>query len=84
MPLCEKISFDNAQLASRYYPLGQHRSVVVDPQHQFGQPTIEGTNILTETLVSYYRGGESIDFIASIYRIDPKNIIDAIDFAKAA
>lgn len=84
MPLCEKITFDNKQLAKRYYPLGKDRTVVVDPQHQFGQPVIEGTNILTETLVDYYRGGESVDFIASLYNIRPQNVKDAIEFAKAA
>lgn len=84
IPLCEKITFDDQKIAKKYYPLGNNRTVVVDPEHQFGQPVIEGTNILPETLVNLYRGGEKVEFIAKLYEIKPVNVLDAVEYLKAA
>lgn len=80
----KKITFDDKRLAHKFYPLGKDRTVVVNPQNQFGQPIIEGTNILSETLYNLYLGGDSKEFIAKLYNITPQNVIDAIEFSKAA
>jgi uncharacterized protein (DUF433 family) len=80
---CEKIDFEN-DMAYRFWPKGKLKSVVIDPEHQFGQPIISETNILAETLYLLYKGGESIQFISNLYEIPPKKIIDAIDFYKKA
>ncbi|MBM2814613.1 MAG: hypothetical protein HW421_1375 [Ignavibacteria bacterium] len=74
----KKIDFSFDNLAERYWPLGKGHSIVVDPKHQFGAPTIDGTNILTNTIYGFYKGGESIDFIASIYNINVQQVKDAI------
>ncbi len=79
---CKKIEFDSNNLAERYWPLGKKHSIVVDPQHQFGRPIIKGTNILVETLYNYLKGGETIDFIASLFEITKKDVRDAIAFSK--
>lgn len=50
----EKIEFDDNNLATRFFPLQNSKNIVVDPRHQFGQPTISGTNIKTQTLFSLY------------------------------
>lgn len=84
IPYYEKIEFNEEKLAHKYYPLGKENSIVVDPDHQFGKPIIEGTNIITETLYDYYLGGDSIEFIARLYNLTPKNIKDAIEFSRAA
>lgn len=75
---CKKIDFNNENLANRFWPIGKENSIVVDPKHQFGQPTIDGTNILTDTIYSYYQGGESLEFIASLYELNIKQVQDAI------
>src|ERR1035437_1051875 len=84
IPFYKKISFNNENLAHKFHPLGKESSVIVDPEHQFGKPVIDGTNIITETLYDYYLGGDSIEFIASLYNIKPENVKDAIAFSKAA
>jgi len=80
----EKIEFNEDNLAVRFFPLANSKNVVVDPKHQFGQPTISGTNIKTQTLYSLYNGGESLEDISSLYNLTVDKVKDAIDFQKAA
>lgn len=82
-PFIKKISFSDDRLARKFYPLGKRRSIVVNPENQFGQPIIEGTNILVETVYSLSRGGESKQLIAKLYDISIRNVEDAIEFASA-
>jgi uncharacterized protein (DUF433 family) len=83
-PFIEKIKFDDRRLASKFYPLGRNRSVVINPENQFGQPTIDGTNILTATLFEYYLGNESIKSIANLFDLSIENVQDAIEFHQVA
>ena len=83
-PFCKKIDFHN-NLAKRYWPEGKEvSSVVVDPRHCFGKPSIINTNISTETLYYCHMGGEAVDDIADMYEILPNQIEDAINFEKAS
>ena len=79
-----KLEFDNNSLAMRLYPLGKKNSVIVDPKHQFGQPTIQGTNLFPETIFNLYKKKETKKFIASSYDISVKQVNDAIDYCKTA
>lgn len=80
IPFYKKITFSEENLAHKFYPLGKEKSVVVNPNNQFGKPVIEGTNIVIETLYDYYLGGDSVDFIAELYGITIENVKDAIIF----
>lgn len=80
VPYSKKINFGENRLAHKFYPLGSSRSVVVDPSHQFGQPTITGTNILVATIYDWHLSKESNDFIAELYKIPVQSVVDAIDF----
>ena len=55
---CKKIQFSDDKIAERFYPIGKDRKIVVDPQRQFGQPIVTGTNILAENIFSMYESGE--------------------------
>ena len=79
-----KVHFNDDRIAKTFYPLGKERSVVVNPENQFGQPVIDGTNILTETIYNLSRGGDSDEYIAKLYDISVSQVSDAIEFAKAA
>ena len=79
-----KLDFNSNNLAVRLYPLGKKNSVIIDPKHQFGQPTIQGTNLFPETVFSLYMRKESKKFIASSYDISVKQVNDAISFCKNA
>lgn len=75
---CTKIEWDNAKMAERYYPLGKEHRIVVDPHHQFGQPVIEKTNLLAQTIYGLYQAGESKPFLSRLYAISAKEVDDAI------
>ncbi|WP_418500390.1 DUF433 domain-containing protein [Flagellimonas sp.] len=77
-----KLDFDKNNLAQRLYPLGKNSSIIVDPKHQFGQPTISGTNLLPETIYNLYRRNETKKFIAMSYDISIKQVNDAIEYCK--
>jgi uncharacterized protein (DUF433 family) len=82
---CTKIEFGDDFLANRFFPQGTQSVIVVDPEHQFGQPVISGTNIPAETIYNYIRGGDKINFIARLYELTEKQVKDAVDFySKAA
>lgn len=80
----EKIEFDDNNMAVRFYPLDKSKNVVVDPRHQFGQPTIAGTNIKTQTIYSLYNGGETLENISYLYNLSHEKVRDAISFQNAA
>lgn len=80
----KKLEFDRNNLAERLYPMGKTSSIVVDPKHKFGQPTIKGTNLYPETIYNLHRAKESKSFIASSYEISLKQVNDAIEYCKNA
>ncbi|MDQ2719445.1 MAG: DUF433 domain-containing protein [Bacteroidota bacterium] len=80
----KKIEFDKELLATRLWPLGKDKAVVCDPQHKFGQPIIDGTNIQTEAVYKMYLAKEPIPFIASLYELSEAKIKDAINYHKKA
>ena len=80
----KNLDFDNELLASRFFPLGKDKSIIVDPKRQFGHPVLDGTNIYPETIYSMYQAGDSKKLISFAYQIDQKLIDDAIEYCKAA
>ncbi len=79
-----KIDFNGGSMAARLWPLGKDNCIVVDPDHQFGQATISGTNINPETIQELHEAGEPHYFIASLYNINERQIIDALEFCQKA
>lgn len=80
----ENLDFDKDLLATRFWPLGKNKSVVVDPKRQFGHPVVGKTNIYPETLYNLYKAGEPEKFIAFTYEISEQDVKDAIEYCKAA
>jgi len=77
----KRIDFNSTdQLAVRFYPKGKDSSVVVDPQHKFGLPTIKGTNINTEVLFSMIESGESVRNLSTLYDLNESQLKDVINF----
>jgi uncharacterized protein (DUF433 family) len=46
--------------------------------HQFGQPVIEKTNILAETIYDLHKAGESKQLLSRLYNISVKEVNDAV------
>lgn len=79
-PFLKRIEFDNEKIAKRYFPLNKSKYVVVDPSHQFGQPTIEGTNIQIAAINNLKKAGETKEIIGELYGLSIKQISDAIKY----
>lgn len=80
----KNLEFDDDSIASKFWPLGKEKSIIVNPNKQFVHPVIKETNIYPETIFNLYKGGESIEFIAYAYDLDKKSVEDAITYCKAA
>jgi uncharacterized protein (DUF433 family) len=83
-PFLDKIEFGDDNMARCFFPIGKNREVVVDPHHQFGQPTIRGTNIKVETIYQLYMGGETKKSITALYNLNAKQVNDALRYFNIA
>lgn len=81
-PLLTKIEFDDNRIAKRYFPLGKERNIVIDPNHQFGAPTIKGTNITTDTIYGLYKINEPKKAIMNEYNLTLEQVEDVIEFCE--
>ncbi|TQD38833.1 DUF433 domain-containing protein [Haloflavibacter putidus] len=75
-----KLDFNSDDLASRYYPLGKDKSILIDPERKFGQPVFADKNIQPQILLEHYKAGDPIPYLASIYDIEESYVKDAIEF----
>ena len=80
----KNLDFNADSLAVRFWPMGKVSAIVCDPHHQFGQPTVTGTNIQSEALYRMYLAKEPINFIAALYELSPEKVNNAIEFHKSA
>lgn len=83
-PFLKKVEFGENNIAAKFYPLVNSKNVVVDPKHQFGQPTIMGTNIQTRTIYDLYEAGETKQNICILYDISVQQVNDTIQYYKRA
>jgi len=85
IPFVDKIEFNNENIAVRFYPLGKDSEIVIDPELRFGEPVIKGTRISTSSIYSFYKAGETTEFISKIYDLSEKTVKDVVQFhSKAA
>ena len=78
------VDFDEDSLANKFWPLGKNKSIVCDPERQFGHAVIDNTNIYPDTIYNLHVAGESAKFIASLYEISEKQVANAIEYCMAA
>ncbi|WP_238719021.1 DUF433 domain-containing protein [Pelagihabitans pacificus] len=78
------LEFDKDNLASRFWPIGKEKSILVDPKRRFGRPVIEGKNINPEIIFNHHKAGDPIPYIAHVYQISEKQVNHAIEYCEAA
>lgn len=78
------LDFDKDNLASRFWPLGKEKSILVDPNRRFGHPVIDGKNIEPEIIQNHFKAGDPINYIAHVYKLSEKEVSDAIEYCSAA
>lgn len=79
----KQLSFKEGAI-NKFWPRGKASSIVIDPNLQFGQPTIDGTRIEPTHLYQLHQAGEPINMIAFMYELPEKAVEDAIAFYSAA
>jgi hypothetical protein len=85
-PFLEQIDFDVNDVAHRWWPLGKHGGVVIDPVFSFGAPIVEEVGIKTKTLSdTYYAeldqyGERTLDHVAWLYEVSPRHVETALKF----
>lgn len=67
--------------ATRWFPLGKKKTIVLDPTRQFGTPMVTDTGIPTDTIYAAYlaEGGDKA-MVARMFDITPRLVSDAVAF----
>jgi uncharacterized protein (DUF433 family) len=87
-PFLEQIDFGSDNVARRWWPLGRHGGVVIDPEFSFGAPRVEEVGIRTRTLAQAYDaehtayGEKTVQHVAWMYEIGPQHVETALTFER--
>ena len=63
-----------------FYPLIDDKSIIIDPNFNFGKPYLVGTGINTLSIYEMWKAGDRITTISNFYDIPRSLIINAIKF----
>ena len=78
-PYLHGIEFDEEVIA-RWWPLGEKKKVVLDPDRSFGAPITSERGVQTAVIATAVAAEDSIDAVASWYEISKREIRDAVQF----
>lgn len=83
-PYLQLFDYDmETDFAKRWWPLGRHRKVVIDPQLGFGTPVVAGFGVPTRALAQAARSGQTLNGLADWYELPVEAIKDALSFENA-
>lgn len=80
--LYETIDFNTVDEASKYWPLGKGKNIVLDPARNLGKPILDNYNIRTDVIFDLLKKNHSIKEIIDWYEIDELSLRTAIDYEK--
>lgn len=68
-------------VARRWYPEGKGHAIVVDPQLQFGHPTIERSGVPTSAIyATWLAEGKKRATVAKLFEVEPRHVDAAVRF----
>jgi uncharacterized protein (DUF433 family) len=77
--------FGDDELSVRWYPAGREVPIVVDPRFGGGRPTIVRRGVTVDIIAKRFRDGrETVASIARDLKLRPRDVEEAIRYAKAA
>lgn len=79
-PFFKDLEFSQDRVLERWWPLGDHRAVVVDPRRAFGKPIVVDRGVPTAILSSAVKASRSIDEVVFWYDLTKSSVVDAIEF----
>lgn len=85
-----RVEYDGRGTVVRLFPYSapanntaaQSRAVVVDPLRSFGRPALADVYVRTEVIADRFGAGDSIEEMASDFRVSPRQIEDALRFER--
>lgn len=67
--------------ATRWFPLENKKTIVLDPERQFGTPIVADSGIPTDTIYASYLAEErDVPLVARIFNISSHSVSDAVEF----
>ena len=69
---------------TQWWPLGEDRSIVIDPERMFGQPIIASAGVSTAVLARAVRVEGSVRIVARWYDVTEDSVRDAVEFERLA
>lgn len=79
-PLLRHIVVYVGNIPTQLTPLGQDRSVILDPSRAFGSPINRESGVVTSSLYQMHKAGESKERIANWFQISVAGVSDAIEY----
>jgi uncharacterized protein (DUF433 family) len=80
-PFIKDLDFSADKRLLRWWPLSKSRSIVLDPNRQFGQPIVTDAEVATEILYLAVKAGEcQRRDVANWYEVKESDVRDAMDF----
>ena len=78
-PSLKNLEFDG-DIATRWWPLGRSKGIVVDPQRQFGQPIDDATGVPTSVLAEAAKAEGSEAAAAKRFMVPLASVNRAVAF----
>ncbi|MGB7161136.1 MAG: hypothetical protein WBD40_23955 [Tepidisphaeraceae bacterium] len=79
-PYLEHIEFNSKKQAMRWWPMGESRSIVVDPGRNFGQPIVSDAGVPTAVLAAAVKVEGSAESVAKWYAVKLRSVRAAVEF----
>jgi uncharacterized protein (DUF433 family) len=79
-PFLEGVDFSGEGYPERWWPLGDSRTVVLDPKRSFGKPIVADYGVLTTTLADAVKAEGSEERVALWYEVPLAAVRDAVEF----
>lgn len=80
----KKLEFNDNELATRLWPMGKDKSILIDPERKFGHPVINKKNVYPHIIFNHYKAGDPIPYIAHVYELTEDEVNHALEYCKAA
>jgi uncharacterized protein (DUF433 family) len=69
-------------MATRWWPLGRSRPVVLDPAIAFGTPVIAGTRVPVQSVLDALRAGETKNSVCKWFGVRSRDVSAAVSFGR--
>jgi uncharacterized protein (DUF433 family) len=78
-PFLQELDYSEAY-ASRWWPLGKDKPIVVDPDYGFGLPVVFESGVRTEIILERFEAGDLHGQIAEDFNLRPVDVERALQF----